>query len=65
MGKKKIHLVMREIHNADYYSYEIVEKAFSDLKKACDYVGLRNECVEDEYGDGLLDSFYVKTMELI
>ena len=62
--KKKIYAVMRKSYDCNYSTFASVVRLCESKRDANKYAKECNEDVEDEFGDGLLDSYFVEETEL-
>jgi len=62
--KKKIYAVMRKSYDYNYSEFASVVRLYESKRDANKYAKECNEDVEDEYGDGLLDEYFVEETEL-
>lgn len=62
--KKKIYAVMRKSYDYNYSEFTSVVRLCESKRDANEYATECNENVEDEYGDGFLDEYFVEETEL-
>ena len=65
MNTKQIYAVMRESYDYNYSKFSSVVRLYECKREADKYAEECNENVEDEFGDGFVDEYYVQPTELI